>query len=108
MSFNLNSLTAHNHINLLLLRAYVAIRKFDVVCLSDTYLHSSNLSDDGNFNLPRYNVVRTDCLSNTKKGCVCICFKNSLPLKVLDIPLLQECISFEIRIADKTCNFISA
>ena len=42
-----------------------------------------------------------------KKGAVCIYFKNSLPLKVLDIQLLQECINFEIKIADKICNFIS-
>ena len=42
-----------------------------------------------------------------QKGGVCIYFENSLPLKVLDIQLLQECINFEIKIADKTCNFIS-
>ena len=41
------------------LRAYVAIMKY-VVCLSDTYLNSSNLSDDDNFNLPGYIVVWTD------------------------------------------------
>ena len=89
------------------IRAYVAIRKLDVICLSETYLDSSNFSDDDNFNLPSYNIVRADHPSNTKKGGVCIYFKNSLPLKVLDIQLLQECINFEIKIADKTCNFIS-
>ena len=31
----------------------------------------------------------------------------TLLLKVLDIQLLQECINFEIKIADKICNFIS-
>ena len=31
----------------------------------------------------------------------------TVPLKVLDIQLLQECINFEIKIADKICNFIS-
>ena len=104
---NLNSLTAHNYLKASLLRAYVAIKKFDVVCLSETYLDSSNLSNDDNFNLPGYNVVRADHLSNTKKGDVCIYLKNSLPLKVLDIQLLQECINFEIKIAGKKCNFIS-
>ena len=67
----------------------------------------SNLSDDDKFNFPGYNVVRADHPSDTKKSGVCIYFKNSLPLKVLDIQLLQECINFEIKIADKTCNFIS-
>ena len=105
--WNLNSLTAHNYLKVSLLRAYVAIKKFDVVCLSETYLESSNLSDDDNFYLPGYNLVRADHPSNTKKGGVCIYFKNSLPLKVLDIQLLQECINFEGKIPDKTCNFIS-
>ena len=105
--WNLNSLTAHNYLKVSLLRAYVAIKKFDVVCLSETYLDSSNLSDDDNFNLPGYNVIRAEHPSNTEKCDVCIYFKNSLPLNVLDIQLLQECINFEIKIADKTCNFIS-
>ena len=72
-----------------------------------TYLDSSNQPDGDNFNLPGYNVVRADHPSNTKEGGACIYFKNSLPLKVLDIQLLQECINFEIKIADKICNFIS-
>ena len=67
----------------------------------------SNLSDDGNFNLLGYNIVRADHPSNTEKGGVYIYFKNSFPLKVLDIQQLQECINFGIKIADKTCNFIS-
>ena len=78
----------------------------DVVCLSETYLDSSNLCDNDNLNPPGYNVVKTNHPSN-KKGGVSIYLKNSLPLKVLDIQLLQECINFEIKIADKTCNFIS-
>ena len=57
--------------------------------------------------LPGYNVVRADHPSNTKKGGACIYFKISLLLKVLDIQLLQECINFELKIAEKTCNFIS-
>ena len=67
----------------------------------------SNLSGDDNFNFPSYNLVRVDHPSNTKKGGVCFYFKNSLLLKVLDIQSLQECINFEIKIADKTCNVIS-
>ena len=65
--WNLNSLTAHNYLKVSLLQAYVAITKFGIVCLSETYLDSSNLSDDDNFNLPGYNTVRPDHPSNTKK-----------------------------------------
>ena len=70
--WNLNSLTAHNYLKVSLLWAYVAIKKFDAVCLSDTYLDSSNLSDDENFDLPGYNLVRVDHPSNAKRGGVCI------------------------------------
>ena len=55
---NVNVLTARsnrskcsNYLKVLILHAYVSIEKFDVVCLSDTYLNSFNLSDDDNFNL---------------------------------------------------------
>ena len=107
--WNLNTLTAHDYLRVSLLRAYVTIKKFNV-CLSETYLNLSNrcLSDDNdNFYLPGYNSVRAEHLSNVEKGGVCICFKSSLSLKVLDIQFLQECINFEIKIADKICNFIS-
>ena len=105
--WNLNSLAAHNYLKVSVLRAYLAIEKFDIVCLSETYLDSSNLSDDDNFYLLGYNLLMADHPLNTKKGDVCIYFKNSLSVKVLDIQLLQECINFEIKIADKICNFIS-
>ena len=35
-----------------------------------------------------------------------IYYKNFLPLKVIDIQYLQECINFEMRIREKLCNFI--
>ena len=47
--WNLNSLAAHNYLKLSLLSAYVAIEKFDVVCLSETYL-----------DYPGYNLVRAN------------------------------------------------
>ena len=71
--WNLNSLAAHNYLKVSLLRAYVAIKKFDVVCLSETYLDSSYLSDDDNFYLPGYNL---DHPSNAKKV---VFASNSLP-----------------------------
>ena len=45
--------------------------------------------------------------SNTKRGGVCLYYKCSLPLKVIDVSYLQECINFEVKIGDKTCNFVS-
>ena len=89
-----------------LLRAYISINKIDIICLSETYLDSSIPSDDDNLELPGYNLVRADNPTNTKRGGVCIYYHNSLPLKVIDIQLLNECINFEIRIGGKLCSFL--
>ena len=64
--WNLNSLTAHNYLKVSLLRVCVDITKFDVACLSETHLDSSNLYGDDNFNLPGYNVVSVNDPSNTR------------------------------------------
>ena len=37
---------AHNYAKLSLFREYLAFHKFDIICLSETYLNSSNSSDD--------------------------------------------------------------
>ena len=34
-------------------------------------------------------------------------YKASLPLRVIDICFLQECIIFEVNIGDKQCNFFA-
>ena len=36
--WNLNSISAHNFIKLSLLHAHISIKKFDIICLSETYL----------------------------------------------------------------------
>ena len=87
--WNLNSPAAHNYLKVSLLWAYVAIKKFGVVCLSETYLDSSYLSHNDSFYLPGYDLVRVGHPSNAKKGVFCIYFKNSLPLKAL--PFIFSC-----------------
>ena len=46
--WNLNSIAAHNFSKINLLKAYLANSKTDIVCLSETYLHSSFLVNDEN------------------------------------------------------------
>ena len=70
------------------------------------YLDSSISSDDDILEIPGYDLFRADHSSNTKWDCVCIYYKNSLPLKILNIQYLHECINFEIRIGDKLCRFL--
>ena len=54
-----------------------------------------------------YNLVRSDHPANTKRGGVCLYYKTCLPLRVLDIQYLNECINFELKIGDKLCTFVA-
>ena len=105
--WNLNSISAHNFVKVQLLKAYLAVRKFDIVCLSETYLNSSFPFDDDNLDRPGCIMVRADHPANSKRGGVCMYYKNCLKLKVLNIRFLHESILLELRIGDKLCSFIS-
>ena len=97
----------HNFIKVSLLTAYNSIYKFDIICSSETYLNSETFSNNENLNIPGYNLIRVDHLSNDKRGGVFIYFKESLPLRLYNVSYLNECICFEIMISNKLCNFIS-
>ena len=59
------------------------------------------------FVISRYNLICSDHLSNTKCGGVCLYYKNYLQLRVLNISYLKESLNSELKIADKSCNFIA-
>ena len=103
--WNLNSICAHNFAKLSLLRAYVSVHKFDIMCLSETYLDSS--IDDENLEILGYYLIRSDHPSNKKRGGICIYYKNILPLKVTGVRLLEECITFDLIISNKLCSFVA-
>ena len=86
---------------------YIIIYNYDVICLSETYLDSSILSDDNNLEIPGYDLIRADHPSNSKRGGVWVYYRNSLPLKILDIFYLEECIVFELKNCNKFCKIVS-
>ena len=51
-------------------------------------------------------MLRVDHSSNYKRGCVCIFYRATLSLRVLNISHLSQCITFEISIGNKVCDFI--
>ena len=106
-NWNLNSISAHSFIQLSLLRNYIAIHKFDVVCLFETYLNCSISNNDDSLKFSGYNLFRADHPSNTKRGGACVFYRNSLPLQILGIHYLEECINFEIIIGGKLCRVFS-
>ena len=104
--WNLNSIIAHNFAKIFLFKAYVAIHKFDIIRLSETYLGSSIPTNNDNLDIDGYNLLRSDHPSNTKRGEVCIYYKNYLPLRVININYLNECIVFDIKLGDKICGSV--
>ena len=104
--WNLNSIAAHKFTKVSLLTACNSIHKYDIICLSETYLDSSTVLGDDSLEIPGYVLVRCDHSTNTKRGGVCVYYKSYLPLKVLNMKHLQECLNIEFSIGDKICRSV--
>ena len=94
--WNLNSISAHDFIKILLLEAYNAIHKFDIIYLSETFLNSSLQNYDDNLVLNGYKLIKADNPSDFKRRGVCIYLKESLLIKVLNLTNLRECLVCEL------------
>ena len=91
--WSFNSPLAYNYNKLFLLRTYIAVHKFDAICLSETYLESTVAPDDENVKITGYDLVQSDHAANTKRGGVCLYEKTCLRLRILDTQYLIECIN---------------
>ena len=105
--WNLNSIPAQNFRKLELLQGHISSNKVDILCLSEIFLNSDISCYDNYLHLPGFDLIRADHPSNSKGGGVCIYYRNFLPLKLMNIHYLNECITFEIKLGDKICNFVS-
>ena len=105
--WNLNSITSHDFLKVKLLTAYNVMHKFDIICISESYLNSDTSSNDNNLNIPGYNMSRADHPSGNRRGGVCIYYKESLPIKMLNINYPQESICFDLNIGSKLCTTAS-
>ena len=96
--WNVNSLVAQNLSKITQLEAYNSLHKCDFICISETYFDSSILEGDSSFQLDGYKVIRADHPSNTKRGGVCIYYKESLSVQALNLANLNKCIICEVSI----------
>ena len=104
--WNLNGLMAHNFIKVSLLHILAVTNNYDIICLTETFLDSTIDNDDDRISIPGYNLLRADHPSNTKRGGVCIYYKDHLPIiKRNDLCQLHECLVTEMRIGKKKCFF---
>ena len=105
--WNLNGISTQNFIKLSMLEAYNALHNYDIICISETYLNSSLSDNDLTLKLQGYELIRSDHPSNTKRGGVCIYYKDHLPLKIRrNISALSECLVVELKTKKHKC-FIS-
>ena len=70
--WNINSISARNFVKLSLLRAFSAIQKFDIVCLSETYLNASISNDDDSLEVPGYILLEQAIHLILKEEVFCI------------------------------------
>ena len=104
---NLNNTPAYKFQKLALLQGYISSNKVDILCLSETFLNPNISCDGSNLQLPGSDLIRADHPSNTKRGGVCIYYRNLLPLKLINIHYLNECVSFEIKLGERIYNLVS-
>ena len=102
--WNLNGLTAHDSIKISLLQTYITQHNYDIICLSETFLNSSIETNDDRISIDEYNLIRADHPSDSKRGGVCIYYKEHIPLiKRDDICTLDNCLVTEIRSPGEKC-----
>ena len=104
--WNLNGLAAHDFLKVSLMEAFITTRNFDIICLSETFLDSTVSQDDENIMINGYSLLGAEKPSNSKRGGVCLYFKEHLPLiRRNDLSILQECLVTEIIVDNEKCFF---
>ena len=84
--------------------AYNTTHKYDFICISETYLDSSVPTDDRDTLINGYNLIRADHPSNTKRGGVCIYYRESLAVQLVETNCLSKCLLCEVSINHKKSN----
>ena len=101
--WNLNGLTAYDSTKISLLQAYIIQHNYGIICLAETFLNFSILSDDNRIAIDGYNLIRSDHPSDSKKGGVCIYYKEHIRLILRDDINTLECLVTEIYSQNKKC-----
>ena len=84
-----------------LIQAYITDQNFDIVYLSETFLNSYKLKIEG------YNLIRSDHPSDSKKGGVCIHYKEHIPLiRHNDLCTSDNFLVTEIQSQSENCFLI--
>ena len=84
----------------------VRIHKFDIIALSETYLNDTIPNNEIEIEGYSSDMFRSDHPTNTKRGGVCLYYKNTLPIKLHpDLHILDESIVAELTLSRKKLFF---
>ena len=87
--------------------AFINEDNISIICLSETFLDLTIPVDDVRLYIKRYSIRADYHSSNTKRGGVCIYYKDKIPLiGGIDICKLNECIVTEITLKNERCFLI--
>ena len=97
--WNLNEIAAHDFAIIFLIQSYALSYNTDIIFLSETFLIFQD-------------ILRSDHPSNTKRGSVCMFYKDNLTvIRRDDLFALTKCIVTEIQFGKKSmffaCNYRS-
>ena len=105
--WNLNGIASHNFLKVSLIEVFNSVTNFDIICISETFLDSTFLPNDPRLSLQGYAMIRSDHPSNTKRGGVCMFYKEHLPfVNRTDLTFVDECLVGEINYKNSKC-FVS-
>ena len=96
---NINNIPSNNFQKIAVLKSFVAMHKFDIICILETFLN--NTYEDNDLNLNYYSLLQVDHLSNAQRGGVCIYHKETFAVKVISISYLNESLFSEVTIRSK-------
>ena len=94
--WNVNSIPSHNFQKIPVCKSFVAMHKVDIIYILETFLNST--CKDNDLNLNGYSLLRADHLSSAKWRGVCIYYKETLALKTILIPYLNESLFCEVTV----------
>ena len=102
--WNLNGLAAHDFVEMSSIETFIRTHNFDSLCLSETFLDSSVDISDTRININGYPLLRAEHPSNTKRGGVCLYYKNYLPvIRRTDLSDFQDWVVAEIKVDKERC-----
>ena len=96
--WNLNSVWVDDFSKIDQISAFLESHQFDIFCIGESFLNSEIEDDDQRLTIENYSLIRSDHPSGSKRGGVCIYYRDHLVLeKRPELTTLNECLVTEIK-----------